>query len=215
MSDLRAWARAGQHLNPDALVAFVDGELSALAHDRASAHLAGCACCAAEAAAQRQARAAVRSASMPGLPSGLLDSLRSIPQQVELPQGPDELAVTPDGQLVAVLRPGRVGAAEAPAGLGSSPMMGSSPMLGQGSSVLGRRRSRQGTGVVVSGLVLGVLALVSPAVSDLVDEQWPTPPQPGARAAQDRSPQPSSELLSSLNSLSPNAVSLFTAVPGR
>jgi len=60
MTDLRGWGSSVPHLLPDAVVAYVDGELSAGSHDRASSHVAGCPFCAAEVAAQRQARAAVQ-----------------------------------------------------------------------------------------------------------------------------------------------------------
>jgi hypothetical protein len=90
---------------------------------------------------------------------------------------------------VTVQRPDRV------AGLGSSTPMGSAPLgspaplgssvpLGQGDVVLGaasnRRagwRAAQGAGVVVSGLMLGALALVSPGgttAAPVVDEPRPS-----------------------------------------
>lgn len=143
------WAMPEQHLLPDAVVAFVDGELTAGAHERAAMHVARCACCSAEITAQRQARAAVRSADAPGASANLLAALRAIPQQVDLPTAPDGLAVTRDGQLVAVQRP--------EAFPGGEPL-GSSTRLGEGRAVLGRRA---GAGVVVSGLFLGALALVN------------------------------------------------------
>ena len=143
------WAMPEQHLLPDAVVAFVDGELTPGARERAAVHVARCACCSAEIAAQRQARAAVRSAGTPGVSAGLLAALRAIPQEVDLPSAPDGLAVTRDGQLVAVQRP--------EAFAGGEPL-GSSPRLGEGRAVLGRRA---GAGAVVSGLFLGALALVN------------------------------------------------------
>jgi anti-sigma factor RsiW len=163
MTDARGFSLGEQHLVPDAVVAFVDGELSAGAHDRAAAHLARCPSCAAEAAAQRQARLAVRSADTPSVSDTLLASLRAIPQQVDLPGGPDELAVTEDGQLVTVQRPDRVTLQST-----GRALIGSSEPLGSAPAVLGYRRGTasrravQGAGVVVSGLVLGALALVTP-----------------------------------------------------
>jgi anti-sigma factor RsiW len=171
----RGWGMSEQHLLPDAVVAFVDGELSAAARDRAASHMARCPGCLAEAGAQRQARAAVRDAAAPHMPAGLLASLRAIPQHTDLPSRPDGIAVGPDGQLVSVQRPERFAAP-----LGSTPMMGSSAPLGQGSAVVGRGagwRAAQGAGVVVSGLMLGALALVSPTgatAGSAVDE--PRPP---------------------------------------
>nr|WP_042189955.1 zf-HC2 domain-containing protein [Kibdelosporangium sp. MJ126-NF4]CEL18998.1 hypothetical protein [Kibdelosporangium sp. MJ126-NF4]CTQ95199.1 hypothetical protein [Kibdelosporangium sp. MJ126-NF4] len=163
MTDLRGWNLPEQHLMPDAVVAFVDGELSAGARDRVATHMINCALCATEIAAQRQARAAVRGANAPSMPAGLLASLQAIPQNTELPAMPDGLAMSKDGQLVAVQRPDRVGSA-ATTPLGSQPALGSQPRLGEGPNVLGRgRRTAQGAGMVVSGLVLGALALVAPS----------------------------------------------------
>lgn len=160
MTDERGWGLSEQHLLPDAVVAFVDGELTPTACDRASSHAARCGACAAEIAAQRQAAAAVHAANAFSAPAGLLASLRAIPEQIEMPAMPDGLAVTNDGQLVAVQRPDRVAA------LGGTAPLGTSTKLGEGSTVLGRspsRRAVQGAGVVVSGLVLGALALAATA----------------------------------------------------
>jgi anti-sigma factor RsiW len=161
MTDQRGWGLSEQHLMPDAVVAFVDGELSPAACDRAAAHVARCPYCAAEVSAQRQARAAVRSADTPAVPAALLASLRAIPQEVELSGSPDGLAISQDGQLVAVQRPDHLGSG---APLGTSAPLGSSVKLGDGLVVVGRRvgrRTVQGAGIVVSGLVLGALALVN------------------------------------------------------
>lgn len=157
MTDERGWGLSEQHLLPDAVVAFVDGELSATAYDRASSHLARCPSCAGEITAQRQAASAVQSANAFTAPAGLLANLMAIPDQVEIPSVPDGLAMTKDGQLVAVQRPDRVPQ------LGGTAPLGSSAKLGEGEAVLGRRPGRrtvQGAGVVVSGLVLGALAFV-------------------------------------------------------
>jgi anti-sigma factor RsiW len=158
VTDERGWGLSEQHLLPDAVVAFVDGELSPTAHDRASSHMARCRYCAADISAQRQAASAVQSANAFSAPAGLLASLRAIPDQIEMPAAPDGLAMSADGQLVAVQRPDRVAA------LGGTAPLGSSAKLGEGDAVLGRRpgrRAAQGAGVVVSGLVLGALALVN------------------------------------------------------
>jgi len=174
MTDLRGWGLSEQHLLPDAVVAFVDGELSTTAHGRVTAHIARCPYCAAEAFSQQQARTAMRAAETPSCPIGLLDNLRAIPQEVDLPSMPDNLAVSADGQLVTVLRPDRAGN-----GFGSGPVLGSTPPLGSGSAVLGRfggRRARHGAGVVVSGLMLGALALVTPNAESAPQDR-PAPPR--------------------------------------
>lgn len=186
MTDLRGWQLPEQHLLPDAVVAFVDGELSASAHNRASAHLQRCPFCAAEAYSQQQARSAVRAADAPCAPASLLARLGAIPQEVELPSAPDGLAVSEDGQLVTVQRPDR-------AAFGSGPVLGSGRPFGTGggsrfgTGLFGGRRARQGAGVVVSGLMLGALALVAPGSED----NAPAP-------AQGNSPQPSPVVAPSL-----------------
>lgn len=190
MTALRGWGLPEQHLALDAIVAFVDGELSPTAYDRAASHLARCAACATEAAAQRQASTAVRAAETPSMSSTLLDALRAIPMDTQLPAQPDELAMTADGQLVTV-NSGREKAARA--AFGNGPALGSSNPLGSGQQPLGAassfvgsaqaastvpedarpatgqgrshffgRRAKQGASVVVSGLVLGVLVFVVP-----------------------------------------------------
>jgi anti-sigma factor RsiW len=166
MTAPRGWGLPESHLLPDVVVALVDGELSLGAQDRAAAHLARCPGCAAEVAAQRQAVAAIKRAGAPSMSAGFLASLRSIPEHTELPGSPDNLAITADGQLVAIQRPDRVAGLRDSGVLGGVAPLGSSAPLGQSSTVLGggrhgvRRRAAQGAGVVVSGLVLSALALV-------------------------------------------------------
>jgi anti-sigma factor RsiW len=125
LSGLVAGLNAAQHLAIDAVVAFVDGELEPGAHDRAVAHIGHCTSCAAEVAAQRQARSAVRSAAEPAIPADLLAALCSIPERTELPVLPDGLAVTGDGTTVLTLRQPATGPA-----LGSTPPLGSTKRLG-------------------------------------------------------------------------------------
>lgn len=175
MTDERGWGLSEQHLLPDAVVAFVDGELSPTAHDRAAAHMARCSQCLADVVAQRQAASAVQAADAPVVPAALLATLRAIPQHVDVPSTPDGLAMTDDGQLVVVQKPDQMAASSAP--FGSSAPLGSSAKLGEGRAVLGRRpgrRAAQGAGVVVSGLVLGALAFVTTGGSD--EPEQPTPP---------------------------------------
>ncbi len=125
-SDLLAGLNAGQHLAVDAVVAFVDRELGLVAHDRAAAHLTMCQSCAAEVAAQRQARSVVRSAQCPLAPADLLAALRDIPHTADLSDPPTGLAVTAEGTVVEVVDPARA------APLGTSHRWGSGP------SILGR-----------------------------------------------------------------------------
>lgn len=162
----KGWGLPESHLLPDAVVAFVDQELSLAAQERAAAHLAHCPSCAAEVAAQRAASTAVRRAATPSISAGFLASLCEIPQHAELPPTPDHLAVAGDGQLMAVQRPEQVAGLRDgfPEGaLGTSAPLGTSPtVLGNGTRLSAvRRRTTQGAGVVVSGLVLSALALVA------------------------------------------------------
>ncbi len=164
MTAPRGWGLPESHLLPDAVVAFVDGELSHGARDRAASHITRCASCAGDVQAQRQACAAIRGAGAPSMSAGFLASLRSIPEHTDLPSSPDNLAITADGQLVAVQRPDRVAGLRDSGVLGGVAPLGSSAPLGQSPNVLGggrfKRRAAQGAGVVVSGLVLSALALV-------------------------------------------------------
>jgi hypothetical protein len=122
-----AEVRGEQHLAVEAVVAYVDGELTVAAHHRATRHLARCTLCTAEVAAQRQARAAVRGADSPAMPASLLAALHAIPQSAELPPGPQALSVTPDGEFVVAQRPVAVAAA-----FGQSAPLGSAARLGSG-----------------------------------------------------------------------------------
>jgi hypothetical protein len=132
------------HLTSDAVVAFVDDELSAAAHGRALRHLESCPGCASDVAEQRQARSALRSARGPELSSALLHALRAIPRDTELPGPPAGLAVGPDGGFVQSLR----GAPEA--GPADRPAGPTRP---------GRASRRWGAGLTATGIALGALAL--------------------------------------------------------
>ncbi len=165
VSAVPAEVRAEQHLATEAVVAFVDGELSLVAHERATRHLARCTQCTAEVAAQRQARTAVRNATAPSMPASLLAALHAIPHSAELPPAPDELSIDENGQFVMAQRPLTTAA---PLGLsaplGSGDRLGSGALLGPAPVARARssRRIRGGAGVVATGLVLGALALASP-----------------------------------------------------
>jgi hypothetical protein len=67
------------HLAPEAVAAYVDGELRFTAHMRAARHLAMCADCAAEVEAQGAARSALRTCAEVAVPQDLLGSLTQIP----------------------------------------------------------------------------------------------------------------------------------------
>jgi len=67
------------HLNLDTVVAFVDGELSMTAYQRAAAHLVRCGLCSSHVAEQASARESLRSAGAPRMPGSLAATLCSIP----------------------------------------------------------------------------------------------------------------------------------------
>ncbi|MEV1293323.1 zf-HC2 domain-containing protein [Pseudonocardia sp. NPDC049635] len=143
------WGEA--HLTLEAVVAYVDDELASGPHERATRHLERCADCAAEVAGQRRARSVLRGADAPTLPPSLMSTLRSIPQETELPPPPAGLSLTPEGELVSVLRP-------------ASPD-------GQQRRSRRSRRVKLGTGAAVSGIALGALAFGVPAA-------WTSAPAP-------------------------------------
>lgn len=181
MTALRGWGLPEQHLALDAIVAFVDGELSASAHDRAVAHLAHCPACGAEATTQRQARAAVKEADVPSVSPALLQALQAIPGTAELPSAPEGLALSEDGQLVTTTRSERAKKLGGGSPLGSSTPLGGGQPLGVGpfesTDEANRRvgrRTKQGASVVFSGLVLGALAFMN--LPD--DENRPLTPMP-------------------------------------
>ena len=156
------WGQA--HLSLDAIVAYVDDELSPGAHARAQAHLDGCGECRAEVVAQRQARAALRGAGGPCLPSSLLRSLRSIPVEAELPPMPPGLGVTADGQFVLLRDVPQADPGAGPAAhehhIHTSACPGLPPAgLGPGPVAAPRRFSRRARIGAVSGLALGALAV--------------------------------------------------------
>lgn len=151
------------HLSSDAIVAYVDDELADRPHSRAARHLDTCPECVAEVVAQGQARLALRSAECPSLPSALLRSLCSIPQDTELADPSPGLAVTDDGRIVTVVRPEKLPRPVdvPPAGLASSDNAPAS----HGRRPPVRRLYRLGAGAAVSGLAIGALALGAPGLA--------------------------------------------------
>lgn len=85
-----------EHLSPEAIAAFVDGELRMTAHLRAGHHLSLCPLCANEVEAQRQARSALRDSCSIPMPSSLLGLLSQIPDRDQ-----PEPAAQDDPQRVA------------------------------------------------------------------------------------------------------------------
>ncbi len=92
------------HLSPEAIAAFVDGELPRKAVDRAASHLAHCDECRAEVHGQQQAARALREDSCADSVSAshrLMQKLRSIPelarQQSEIPESEKHYLIAADG----------------------------------------------------------------------------------------------------------------------
>jgi hypothetical protein len=104
--------------------------------------------------AQLQARAALRTASGPRLPSSLLHSLRSIPVEAELPPPPAGLGITADGQFVLLRDVPHAGEGacrpDGPDPDGPPPTGGSAGL---------RRLSRRARVGAASGLAIGALAV--------------------------------------------------------
>lgn len=156
------------HLSLDAVVAFADGEMPLAAYQRAAAHLAGCARCAAEVAEQTSASKRLRSAAAPAMPLGLFDALRSIPLGSG-PLGSGPLGSIPLAAPVTGTGPG----------LAIDPDSGHAVHVDTGHVAPVRgRRFRLGAGVLVAGLAVGA-ALAAAAAE---------------RPAEDTSRQPTSDM---------------------
>ena len=100
------------HLSAEAVAAVADGCLSGAPLARAERHLANCLDCAQEVVAQRQASFALRSASDPLVPGGLLERLCGLPLTVPLDTVQAASALSPEGEPVmasfrSVARAGR------------------------------------------------------------------------------------------------------------
>ena len=140
------------HLGVDAIVAYVDGELSLTAFQRAAAHLQRCPMCAAEVGDQAFARESLRTASTPHMPSSLLANLRSIP--VALPAAASAVGVGRDprtGQAIRVQHMAR--------------------------EVTRSRRFRLGASAIVAGIAVGAVVSAVPT-SDPAPS--PTTQRPGS-----------------------------------
>ena len=189
------------HLALDAVVAFVDGELPPGPAHRAAAHVDRCLSCAAEVAAQRQARRRVRAAGDPSAPSSLLSALCSIPDAAPLPGPPAGLAVDADGRFVV------------PAETSDA-----SPVDGGGrADRRGRRRGRRralGVPVAVSsGVVVGAAALAALA-GPVVVAGTPAPTPPGSTAPRAERSLPTTAAAADLSVRGDREAKPAAALPG-
>lgn len=174
--ELPDWGQ--DHLSAEAVAAYVDGELDDRPYDRATRHLATCGECAAQVVAQGQASAALQSARCPSLPSSLMRSLRSIPQAAQVPPAPNGLAMTSDGQMVAMLAPAPEPHRSSTAGTSSATSSGPPAGLVESAPQNKGLRGKLGTGAAISGLALGVLALGAAIIAG--DAPPSPPPGPGS-----------------------------------
>jgi hypothetical protein len=156
------------HLALDAVVAFVDEELPPGPAHRAAAHVDRCLTCAAEVAAQRQARRRVRAAGDPCVPSSLFSTLCSIPDAAPLPGAPAGLAVAVDGTLVVPAQAGRTADTPDTADVTDTTK--------NGRSRWGRRRTLGLPVAVSSGVVVGAAALAAFAGPAVVAGTAPAAP---------------------------------------
>ena len=79
---VRKTLHAVDHLGPEAVAAYVDGELMPQARERAQIHVAQCDECRGEIERQRRASARLRAACEVHIPSALLDKLQALGTQV-------------------------------------------------------------------------------------------------------------------------------------
>lgn len=110
-----------EHLAPEAVAAFVDGELAMSPHMRAARHLGLCAECAAAVEAQVTARTRLRTSGSVEIPASLLGQLSQIPTR--------EFDVPPAG-------------AEAPPAASGFPVHDAPPALGDVTGWASRRWGR-------------------------------------------------------------------------
>ncbi len=86
-----------EHLAPEAVAAFADGELGMSAHARAMNHLTMCPECAAAVDAQLAARTRLRTAGEVSIPLDLLGQLSEIPtKEIDIPRLSEHPTVSPD-----------------------------------------------------------------------------------------------------------------------
>jgi len=94
-----------QHLSDEAIAAFADDVLTGNARERARRHTASCSECNDAVAEQRAAICALRAASEPSLPTGLLDRLRDVPATTPIRRVPPDIDERESSMFAAFAMP--------------------------------------------------------------------------------------------------------------
>jgi Putative zinc-finger len=132
------------HLSADAVVAFVDRELSGTPEQRAAQHVDGCPECWSAVEMQRLAKSMLCGSAGPGLSDSLMQRLRAIPScSTGLPGGSDPESIGPES----------IGSGFPAAALGSG------PSIGHPGQHFGSARLRRGLLGAAAGISIGVLAV--------------------------------------------------------
>jgi hypothetical protein len=169
-----------QHLSDEAVAAFADGVLGSTARLRAERHLAACPECAYAVSVQREAVFALRDATPPALPSGLLDRLRAVPVTTVLTSPP--LALSPDGYAAFPAHGTSIATPDDAATMSAHPM-GLTP------SIARRPRRYARFGSVGMATVVAAAAVATMAAGLRASEGTATAPvSPAAPAELDRPP---------------------------
>lgn len=153
------------HLGLDAVVAYVDGELTPVAMERAGAHLVRCGQCAGEVAEQAVVARCLQAAGPLRMPGSLFEALTAIPLAMPAARALSGPAPDPTD---------RSG--------GSAPLRGSAYYPGHPAP---SRRSRFGAGALVAGLAVGAAVATAATTSE-----HPSPPEPGAPHVRSVGPAP-------------------------
>ena len=153
------------HLAQEAITALVDGELTAGPAGRAARHLTGCATCRMAVEAQREAKEALHGTAEVAVPGDLMSRLCEIPFTADVPgSGTGAMSAGPDGLTLTGER-----------GAWSVDLTGSTAPR----SPFGSRWLRRGVAGTITGLGVGVTALVLSLPADGQQDSGVTDARPG------------------------------------
>ncbi|MBA2553768.1 MAG: zf-HC2 domain-containing protein [Geodermatophilaceae bacterium] len=195
------------HLALEAVVAYVDGELSPGAQTRAVAHLNACVQCSFDVAAQREAKTALIGAGGPDLPSSLLARLQKIPFTTDLQTSGMTLAMHGEHLHWSRFDSG----SEQPGSFPSSPAPPDRRPPSRGDAVTRPdsrrkrlsasrlRRLRRGLMGAVAGLTVGVLAVSVAPVAATVGTASGAATSQNRAVPNDRNPEVASALVGSMD----------------